>query len=797
MTDLFGPVTRATLATGMWLVPVAPLAAAGYAACLRLSHAWRGAKATAPDAAAGVATLLGAAVALAASALFTLRLSRLEEGQRGLLEHVLRMVRLGQLDVALDLTLDGQSAALLLAVSAAALAGLAAMRARGAAAPTLGWASLLLGATDLAILADGLAVVIVAWGVASCAVLGLTRDVRAFAVSRVTDGLLLLGTVALFWGTGGAFHDGDYLPDLSPRFAAVAVRALSDRDDAAETAARNVPRDDDDDDARRDANTKGTAGSGLVTLTAYPGALVFMDDARTPMMRDGAPLRSPFTRALVPAGTHSFRVHPGDGLDDYLVSHVVLARDREVALALFGATVTFAQMQGQLAAKDARGEGGLRAALLGRSLTGGVPLLAAACLLVLAGAVARSGQPPLGAGFARLAAAPALTGALVAGTGAVLGVHLVLRLQFLTQLSAPVSAALALGGGGSAALGAWRASRAADLRGVALHLASAELGFALLGAGVGAPAAATLALAVAVLGGGATWACVAALEPTAGTDLRRMGGLTGPARGVARLWLVTGASSWLVSVPKLAVLLGAVHTRATGRLPGWVPCVLGAAALGLGAYAARRVHLRAFGGAASAGAEARAAAPATVPSLAWLLAGLAAVLGVVLGVGGAFVGKGGLSAMDEWLADVTAGGSVPATPPSAGLAIGLLLVALGVANFGWLVAGARYGAGKPRLAEAADVAAPATPPRLPPAPALARAALGLERWVLDGAQAALGAAVTAASLFVATADDRLGAGVDALADRTARKGPRARATLATGLLSLLALALYLALRHAP
>ncbi len=799
MPDLYGPVTRASLAFGLWVVPLAPLLAAAYAAYLLLARAVSKKRSSDRDSViVANAALLAAAISFGVAAWSTFRLSQLEEGQRFFLEHVLRMVRLGQLDVSLDLSLDPMSSAILLAVSGVALALFATLRASAAPAGTMAWACLLLAATQLAILADGLVVVILAWEVAACAILGLTRDARAFVTARVTGGLFVVGAVALFWGLGGGWSESDYLPDLSPRFAAVHVAAVPDADDA------KVHKDEEAEERRREQALAQAGGKGMVTMTSYPGALIFMDDARAPLMSGEVPLRAPFVKFAVPAGLHSFRIHPGNGLDDYLVSHVPFAKDREMALGVFGATLTFAQIRDQLVVNDSRGENAGRALLLSRTIGGGVGLVTAACLLLLAAAAARSGQAPLHGPLLRIGAASPAVAALVATTATVLGAHLALRLHVLIQLSSVASAVLALVGGASAVLAAWQASRATDLRRVLLYLTSAELGFAMLGAGCGATSAATLSLAVSVLGIGASWSCLVALAPSAGTDLRGMGGLAKSAPMIARVWFVASAASWIVSVPKLAVLLAAFGTLATGRLPGWIPFVLGAAAMGLGAHASVRAYFVVFEG--KAGPAATSDFVAVARGAAWTLAGLAAVLGTVLGFGGRFVGKSGLSSFDEWMEDAAT--QLPSAPTSAGLTWGLLLVGVGIGVAGASTARSRYGAGRARPKELAapsseDAASASSASSVPSAssaraasaPLAAEVAVGVERWVLDGAHAAIGSASRAAAQLVAIADDRfLGAGIDTLADRSARLEPRARATVVAAFVLVTALVLYLALR---
>lgn len=824
MPDLFGPVTRTTLAFGLWIVPLAPLAAAAYGALVPVVRAVTkkpdGAKAH--DAATATAALGATVVAFAWAVWSTLRLAQQEEGQRFFLEHVLRMVRVGQLDVALDLALDPLGAPVVLAVLLSSVVLFATLRARAAPAATIAWASLLVAAAVLAILAGNLVVVVLAWEVVACAALGLTRDARGFVAARITDAAFVVGAIALFWGLGGGWTDGDYLPDLSPRFAAVRVANAPDPDDEqpAKPAKRPDTVDTQGNEELIDAHERAeeaerkkeqaiahAGGKGLLTLTAYPGALVFMDDSRTPLMNGDAPVRAPFTRLPVAAGLHSFRIHPGSGLDDYLVSHVSLAKEREVTLGVFGATVDFVQVRDELVVKNGRDEPTARTTLVSRKLTEGLGFLTAACILLFVGAAARSGQAPLHGAHLRASTAPPVIGAFLASTAAVLGAFLVLRLHALTPQTGVASAVIALTGGASAVYCAWQASRATDLRRILSYLGAAELGLVLVGAGTGAHAAATLTLVVAVLSGAAMWACVVALEPSCGTDIRQMGGLARSAPTLARVWFVTTAASFIVSVPKLSLLVSAFGTLSTARIPGWVPFLLGASAMGLAAHASARVYFVVFEGKPAQGKAAKEP-EGPLRAAAWVLAGGASILGVVLGFGGIFLGKNGPSAFDEWMTEVLAPLQAPFAPASASLTWGLVFVALGAGLAGWAAARSRYAPGRARpqdlapdavaatvVAEAEEAADPAPPASTP---AVATVAAGVERWILDGVHSAVGAASQAAALLVATCDDKVfGAGIDALADRSARLEPRARATFAAAFVLICAIGLYLALRHTP
>src|SRR5512135_3439505 len=136
MSELYGPLARVTLAFGLWVIPLAPLVAAAYALYTRLAAVISpGAKKKGDAIAtnASTAAVLGAALAFGWTAFQTLRLSQLDDKERFFLEHVFRMVRFGQLDVAMDLAFDPLTSVVALAVSGVGFLLLVVARARGAA----------------------------------------------------------------------------------------------------------------------------------------------------------------------------------------------------------------------------------------------------------------------------------------------------------------------------------------------------------------------------------------------------------------------------------------------------------------------------------------------------------------------------------------------------------------------------------------------------------------------------------------------------------------------------------------
>ena len=782
MSDFYGAITHVTLSVGIWVIPLAPLAAAAYALYATFARGMgRQRRSLVADGTIANVSVLAAALAFGWTAFQTLKLSALAHDERFLLEHVFRMARFGQLDIALDLAFDPLTAVIALAVSGVSLLVLVLARTRPLPPEFFSWASLLSGATLLVVVADGLVAVFIGWEVAALATWGLTRQLRGFVVARAADAGFLVGAAMLFWGLGGVWSDAEYTPDLVPRFAAVQVGA----NDAKEI--------------KGEPDKAKMAGKGLLTMTSYPGALVFMDDSRTPLMNGDALLRAPFTRFPIPGGLHSFRVHPGGGLDDHLVSHVLLGRDREVLLGVFGASVTFAQMRDQLVVKSAHAESSLRATLLGRKAFAGVGLVTVACLLLFAAAGSRSAQAPLHGGLVDAASTSPLSGALLATTTSLLGVYLILRLGFLISLSGPASAVISCVGGVTAIVGAALAVRALDLRRVVLCLGVSDLGLGMLGAGSGAHAASALEIVTYAAGAGALWTCVFAVEQKLGTDLRKLGGLKKAMPAAARIWLVTAVVLFVASLPKQALLSLAFAAQATAPVPGWLLFVLGAVATGLASYAASRAYYLVFQGKKSQENAAARDVPGAANTVGWLLCGVAAAPPVALGLRGSFFGKSAPSTFSEWLEPLTTASSASFAPTSVAVEWSLAVVVVGLGLVGFSRARARYGNDRPDDWTDREPSSEETrPPSTKDTPAIAAVAVGVERWVLDGVYGAIGAAAQGLAALANLVDEKLlGAGIDALADRSARLDARVRAIGAAASIAVLALLLYLALRHNP
>lgn len=545
-------------------------------------------------------------------------------------QHVANVLRVGQLDVRCDLVLDRASGALGL-VSAFLVASLASTRdARGAAGiVALGAAS------SFAILTDDLLVAGLAWALVA---LGAGASV---ARDRLADAFLVAGGAVLFWGLGGAFTRDGYVPSFQPRVVAV----LSGEESA--SVARSLFDDDDDDDERLPPPIPGGAKASL-TVHALPGAELYVDASRVPLGGAAHPLRSPFVDAQLVAGYHTFRVHPGQALDDFLVPQVRLEPGQRVTLLSQGPTLSSLDTRDQLALDD--GSGHPRAAALASRTLFGVPLLPLSCALLALSVALRRGRGPLGA--------------LVALSGVAIfarHVHLAHGSALLVGLALAASAALA--------------TRRATL--------AAELALAMAGVMAGAPELAAFHVAVSALTPGLGRAHALATAPTRALLFAAcwsFGGSVGTglvllacASSAAVLLFAKVGDAWKRPAPILAVALAAVVGSVLARSFAW-PFVLCSAGLSALPFVVRRRPLPL--GAPPVSARIGALTARVADGVAALDAG---VLGVVVDVVG-FTARGfgwAIARLDARVLEAPPASTLlrmPAPPRYAVLAVAALVV---------------------------------------------------------------------------------------------------------------------------
>jgi hypothetical protein len=418
-------------------------------------------------------------------------------GAGALFQPLARGARFGQLDAQIDLLFDPLSAAFCSLACAVAAGSAALLAARPSAG--IGWRSwaclhLSLGGALVAFVGDGFVATTVGWSVAGAAAAWLagwndgSAGVVAAMRSAVAIAATLVGAVLLFWGLGGSWDGDDYIPDAQARFVAVRVGGHPGRDTADRPVAAN-----------------GTS----LTFTGVPGAVVFIDDARTTSMR------SPFVGVPVRPGAHTLRIHTSDGASDQVLRRVAFDEDdEEVTLVALGPTLAFRGLADQLALRDRDDNAPPHPALELHGGPGGVAVVAAAILALLVGAGLMSGGPPA-------SGAPLALSALAQGaTTVALGPFLIARVALLFPLAPSTWIAVESVGAAILFMAGWRAPTAPRVhRWLAfVGVAPAALGFLALGA-IGVTAAtvvialAGMATAALYLTAGATDAGPGAADP--------------------------------------------------------------------------------------------------------------------------------------------------------------------------------------------------------------------------------------------------------------------------------------------
>jgi hypothetical protein len=558
MPDSPGPLPPLAVNGALLAMPLLPLLTALGLAALALSgRPWRVARiwSAGPTlASTSLLAFLGAYVALGREpALLTLG-------------HGVTLVRVGWLDVGLNIAFDRLTGAFALAGGAFFAATLSWLGREGASGPrplaALALGNLASGAFFVALMADaapafclgaGVSAFACAWLAARAA--ALPRALGDFAPRALGDALLALGLVA-----------------LSASFAANAP------DEGAPLRVVAVSRPDDE------TRPNGARpASGTLTLTSLPGALV-----RTEGSPSLSALTSPFVRSSAPAGSYRGRVVPGPGSPDLAFGPTRVSEGTETRLVVAGPTVVFRSMQEQLSLLPAAAAGpagpagakGRAAAAAGDAPADGalarVGVTLAAAGVLVRGAYAGAGRRRAkGGGLGWLGAAPA----------ALLGAYLLLRLSFAWHVPSASFLGLGFVVALAASAGARWALRPAD---AAAAFAALCLGLAVAAAGVGASGA---VFAFGLAPSLAAAALLARSEPLAAD-------LDPSARPLSPLWAlpfaalgVVGASSFagrlpLASAAGLAVLALLVPTSIAAA-------ILAARTIGAASFTAARVVARA------------------------------------------------------------------------------------------------------------------------------------------------------------------------------------------------------------
>ena len=843
MPEFFGPLVHVTLAGALWLIPLLPLLAAAYQLTVGVSRMLAPklpSKTEAKEDRTRVANMamLSMVSAFLVVAFHVQKLFELPEGERVLFEHVWRIARFGQLDVNLDLFFDPLAAVMCLVITGVGglIIALATKSMEGEPQywRFFAWISFLVFAMLILVLADNIVTMFLGWGGVTLATWALVTfyrgepgvaraGMRAFLFDRLGDAALLLGAALLFWGLGGVWTETDYIPDLSPRFSSVAVGAVHQGGEEVKDRAPAIKVDDKGNIEKlgideKDRELPPTTGRGLLTLTSHPGALLYVDDARTPLLRGDEPLRSPFVRFPLPGGIHSFRIHPGGGLDDFLVTHVALGGEREVSLSVFGATLSFAQIRDQLAVSNAKGEKVQKTALLARKGWGNVTLITLACLLFFFGAASKSAMSSLHvslAGSSTLLPLPAsaLLQSVTMGTA---GIYLLARLGFLFALSSTASAVVACVGVATALHAAVAGLREYDLRRVLAYSTVSQIGLMALAIGIGAYGFAIFLLVTHAIVKTCLTLAAGSVEEAVHTanakdtpakhalDLRKLGGMKDAMPKTSRAFLLGTLALATAPIPGLCgffsqndILFAAFTTENVGKVPGSLLFVAALLACALTSFCAWRSYYLVFEGKAHDAlslTRIKESAP-EITRILLVLSVLTVLAGVGLGASTRFFGGFGAAPIESWLAESFSGVGVSFARVGGPVQLGILAVSFGAAAAAWSIAKKRYGEarsadwlardeGTPLLSGGKNArdereGAPAEHVVMSIAMRLRALIAGMDLWVLDGIVGAAAGLTRAAAWITAVVDQKI---VDGPASLVATKaleiGGKLRARLA-------------------
>jgi NADH-quinone oxidoreductase subunit L len=535
-----------------------------------------------------------------------------------------------------------------------------------------------------------------------------------------------------------------------------------------------------------------------------------MDDARTPIMRSpGEPLRAPFARYSIAGGVHSFRIHPGAGLDDYLVSHVAMGEGREVALTAFGPTVTFRHIRDQLVAKDLNGQSVAKDALVAKRGWGRLSVISLACLLLFIGAVGKSAQIPLFVWLPDAMAGPTPVSALIhAATMVTAGVYMIVRLDFLFALSHAACTVVACTGALTALFAATIGFYQYDLKKILAYSTISQLGFMMIGVGVGGYTAGIFHLvthacfkACLFLAAGSVIHGMHAVIHDEGEsqDIRNMGGLKRRMPKTARAYFLACLAITAAPIPGLAgfwskddILIAAFTSQALLFVPGWVIAATGLlAGMCTSFYMWRSYFLVFEGNVAKASIDTGKIheSPKVLTNVLAVLAYASAGIGVVLGLNAKMLGGYGRSLLEAWLEPVVRDAVVPSTKASVAVIWGVIAVAYAAGFAGYAVAKKRYAEdradwqarearapGFALFANAYYVDALYTHTIVRLVYALRDLAASLDRYVVDGL-------VNGAALFTRTVawiagrvdDDVVDGAIDLLSTTTLKSGDKLRA----------------------
>jgi NADH-quinone oxidoreductase subunit L len=728
MPEFSGPVQHVELSTTLWLIPFLPLLGcvinAFFGRKLQASRAGSDLSKRLHIGSFGVtAVAVGAMLAAFVLAVFHVaKLAGLPEGERYLYCHAWQMVRMGSVEFNFDFALDPLSSVMILIITGVGtlihVYAAAYMATEKAYWRFFTYLNLFVFSMLLLVLGDGFIVMFFGWeGVGLCSYLLIgfwyedykkaSAGMKAFVTNRVGDWGFVVGLMLLFWGLGGSWLQGGfYQPDNLGRLAAVTVQADEEGHEGSAEAVPGAHAKEGGHGAAERARG-GHDGKAFLTLTAFPGAEVLLDNAPFG--------KSPFVKKEIKSGHHALRVLPGAGVEDQEINLALAEPGAETVISIVGPTLAFRQLHDQLVMKDGRGSAVLREALASKTVWGGISLVTLACICFFIGATGKSAQIPLYVWLPDAMAGPTPVSALIhAATMVTAGVYMIARLSWLFALSPTASAVVACTGALTALFAATIGFFQYDIKKVLAYSTVSQLGFMFIGVGVGAYWAGIFHLmthaffkACLFLGSGSVIHGMHAVEhdPDAAQDMRNMGGLKRVMPLTAKTYFVACLAITAAPIPLFAgfwskdeILWKAFNTHNIGPVPGGLIYVVGLiAAVGTSFYMWRSYFLTFEGEHAKPEIATKVhESPGAITYVLATLALLSTFAGVVFGFSTHLIGEHGEPLLEVWLHPVLAHAEVHFADPGLGLEYGLMGLSVGLAIAAYLAAKKRYGAGRAR-----------------------------------------------------------------------------------------------------
>ncbi len=720
MPEYSGPLQSVELSSTLWLIPLLPFVGAVLNAFVGW-HIQRKAAGKSLSAKLHIGDLGVSAIAIGAMVLAfslsvaqVLRVVGLPHDRRYLYCHLWQMARIGSFDLTFDFGLDPLSSVMLLVVTGVGLLihvyAACYMETEPSYWRFFSYLNLFIFSMLLLVLGDNFLVMFFGWeGVGLCSYLLIgfwykdykkaSAGTKAFLTNRVGDFGFLVGLMIVFWGLGGSWAAGSYVPDQIPRLIAVAVQANAHHADHG-TVHVNAH------DAAAKPSHSESGGKGFVTFTDFPGAVVRMDG-------DFVLGVAPFVRKEVTGQRHTFRISMGGGTEDLAMDNVSIAAESETMLAAVGPVLSFRQMQNQLIVQDATGARPFQRGLAGKTLWG-IGIITLACIGFFIGATGKSAQIPLYVWLPDAMAGPTPVSALIhAATMVTAGVYMVARLNFLFALSPTASGVVAFVGALTALFAASIGFFQSDIKKVLAYSTVSQLGFMFIGVGVGAYWAGIFHVmthaffkACLFLGSGSVIHGMHAVEhdPDRAQDMRIMGGLKHVMPLTRWTYFVACLAITAAPIPLFAgfwskdeILWKAFNTANTGWAPGPMIYAMGlVAALGTSFYMWRSYYLTFEGKPATKSIPDKVKeSPAAMTYVLVVLAFLSTIGGVIFGFSTHFIGGHGEPLLEQWLHPVVQHAVVSFA--DNGLVMehvfmwGSVLLAIGA----WAKARQRYGANRP------------------------------------------------------------------------------------------------------